>query len=294
MTSKIRYHEYNRKSRIDAEKFDRFYTKFTDFQEDMGILTPKIEGKWKLVFVDLRYPELCQLQNMEISSNWEISVYARKETLVAAKALDPSKQVKPFEEFMKVKIANFKKPIDDKSANEIFRRCGGDLELIDSVLSSLAELPASKIRIEEVNSVVAANNMVWASDVVASVFIFYNDRVPKRGHPLAGFKWKKPIVLLDSLVQELGQEIAFYAIQKQLRFLYETKVKYIHNDSLGSLTKQQENLLYNIDIHSIFYAYALFRLSTPPALFGIVIDILNRQSVSNEEVSLLNDIIHQR
>lgn len=285
----IDFREYSRKSKFHVTDYDRSYTSLKDYVADRGIRLPKIDGMWDILFVDLRFKDLRTLLDMERPGFHNILVFSRPEVLKDAGLLKQDKDKKNgFDIFMNEVIGKLPKIIDDKAARELYTRCRDNESKLDAALDEIRNHSAPRITIEILNTIVAPVASVWASDVAASLLVYYNQAIPRKGHPLARYKMKSPLVLVNLHVDLIGLEISFYSLQKFYKSLFEIKVAFLKNQPLRGASPLHRLLVENVDVHTIMYCYLLFRESNPKSYYAVIHDIIERQKGNlTREESLL-------
>lgn len=289
----IEYREYSRKSKFRVADFDRSYTSLKDYQEDRGIRLPKVDGNWNILFVDLRFKDLQALLGMDRYSFHDITVFARPEVLRDTSLSKPEKDKKnSYEIFMHDVVSTIPKVIDDKVVRELYTRCRDDESKLENALEEIRRHPSPRITIEILDTIIAPVISVWASDVAASLLVYYNQTIPRKGHPLARYRMKSPLALVNTHVELLGAEVSFYSIRKFFAVLFKAKVAYLKNEPLRDTSSLQKLIVESVDIHTIMYCYLLFREARPKAYYAVVHDIIERQKgeLTGEE-SLLHACI---
>jgi hypothetical protein len=282
------FKEYSRRAKYRVSDYDRSYTTLSDYLGDKGLCIPKIDGHWSILLIDLNFKDMKKLLELEIPKFHDILVYARSEVLKDTKTSEQGPKKNGYEIFIEETIASLPKIIDDKAVRELYSRCQGDDTKLETAVEEIRNHPSPRITIEILNTIIAPTVSVWASDVVASLLVYYDQRIPKRGHTLARYKMKSPLALVNMHVDLIGIEVSFYSVQKFFRALYEAKMAFLKNQAPKGATSTQRKLIENVDIYTILYCYLLFRESKPKSYYAVVHDIIERQKgLLNREESLL-------
>ena len=203
-------------------------------------LTPKFNGEWDIILLNPTIVEAKSLLDMN-----EFPNYVNCKILLQRVKLDqvamefPSayrKQKTKYERYQDL-IASLTHLIDKDAMKILYKNNNGDLDTISDLLMKLdATCEGDIITVSSVKKVCHSKPITYASDVVIS--FLRKDR----------FRWNK----YKTLVSNLGEKYAYYAIFKQIRLLLKTKNDYLNNKDIKNFAIE------NIDAPFICYAYTLF------------------------------------
>lgn len=221
--------------------------------------TPKIEGRWNILIVNPTIKECKELlDNKQIPEWMDIIIYLQAKKLEQVCLEFPEYQPKnvPFKEQAKELLTSVNHLIDKKAFSILVEAFRGNLTDLQKMLIELDEnCTGPRISIKDVQAKVNYVRPTYASDVINSFLLQEKQR------------W----VLLNKLVQALGDSYAYNALYKYVKTLLHEKNKYLNNQDVDL------RVVNRIDAPSICYAYTIFSTSTNhQQLYGIFQAIDNR------------------
>lgn len=247
------------KKDMDFTAFDYVFDDMKKFEAILPFLLPKLEGDWNIMLVEPKpsyvrtyldtsiIPAYIHLVVTVEPSQLE-QLYLERPQLVA-------KEKTSWDIYMDL-IRGFPVPMEDKAMREVYRRKGPKEDDLREALDELLEYPVVTMR--EINRHFAPVNRVFANQVV-------------RAFLLGQFKqaWR----LLSSLEAELGSTVAFYAMRKNMRRVFEAKALYLQNEDT------KEWLVEKVDGYTITLLYWLFESAKNPAqLYPLLLMFERRQT----------------
>lgn len=269
--------------------FDRVFDKMKDFERILPYLYAKIEGNWRICLVDFRIADCRRIvDELDIPKHLDLEIYLKQDVLALFYSEYPSYSVivkSKWEQYMEL-ISVFPKTIERKASSELFKRCEGNVDTIRETLSVLLTTyeDAEVITIKHINAVIMASDTVYARDVILTLLLKNNNRVPKKGHRLARYKYNNYYDLYSQLERAVGKRVAFFAMRKVLKKLYEDKLAYLDNKEL-----KDYSVVEVIDIYEITHAYMTFYLSNYDQVLVCLSIIEERLSnASSFETTILN------
>lgn len=268
---------------------------FEDYEEFMKVFPylkyGRVDGfKWKISFIDVTIEEARILAEFGFPDCVEASMYLKKDIL--RRLLQENVQLKEeklsnYDKY-KLMIQEFPLLFENKAMSELYRRASGNLENIASLLNELKMLyyDVGIIRVSHINTVIIREDRVYARDVILSLLLSNNTKVPRKGHVLSQYCYKNWRKLYDELYKELGEEIAFYALRKSVKKLYENKIKYLKNETI---IKDVEIVKF-VDVCELMFAHMYFQNGNKKQTEAILRIIEGRRSdVSLFEGTFLSD-----
>lgn len=257
-------------------KADYTFEKLKDFEKVVPYLYPKIEGSWRISLIKFQLDELEHIQeNINIPDYVNIYAYLSKDIL--EKFVEKFPDVREREKTPKEKynefLKDFPKMFTGKALKELYSRFHGNVAKIEEIAADLLELTQDKdvIDVSDINKIAVKEDIVYAKDVLYTFLIYDCELIPRRGHKLAGYRWKKPWELYNKLVNNLGRSYSYYAIRKQVDNLVKEKIKYMHNE------EYKEEIVEYLDVYQLADLYQSFHLYTSDALFVIMDEIERRK-----------------
>ncbi len=281
--NEIRYLQYGNKTKVPYRDFDKTYKKLDDLLEDRAVMLPRLIGNWKIGIIDAHYDDLVRSQTFEVPEYMELTMYGRPELLQKLKLGESFHRRSLYEEYVENYLRPFPKLLSDDAADAIFRRCHGDTDRISYVFEELEAMPAEAITLREVDSLLPNSETASATDVLMSMFIYSNRHVPRKGNCLSGYRWRPPIKQAFLLIDQLGEEIVFYALRKRILRYIKLKKEFNKGIELKNVSRRDTEFLQVVDSDSLIYAYCLFLQSKPSSLLAILYDIIARQRGDGEE-----------
>lgn len=245
------------KKDIDFSAYDYVFEDVKKFEDVLPFLLPKLEGEWNVLLVE---PKLAQIRTyldttivpsyihlvITVEASQLSQLYLERPGLV-------EKEKTSWDIYMEL-LKSFQVPMDDKAMREIYKRKGPKEEDLRKALEELADYPA--ITISTVNKHFAPVHRVYANQVVRSFLC----RDFKRA-------WR----MLSILESELGTPIAFYAMRKNIRRIYEEKCKYLRNEDT------REWIVSKVDGYTIILLYWWFEEATSPEQLYPILTMFERR-----------------
>lgn len=224
--------------------YDTVYEDYKVFEEVLPFLKPKLEGSWNIMILEppLEFVRTC-LDTGWVPSYVNLVIAAEPSQLdqlymERPKLADNEKT--PWTTYLEL-VAKFPIPMEDKAMREIYWRCGPREDKLAAALEEL--LDCHYVNMQEVNKRFAPVNRVYANQVVRTFLI------GKRS-----VAWKQ----LGLLESEVGARIAFYAMRKAVRRLFNSKAKWLRNETV------KEYYIDKVRYDDLIFLYWLFEEATSP------------------------------
>ena len=220
---------------------DYTFDKIEHFQDLLKNLTPKFEGTWKVILLSPKIKYVKELVDQRVVPDWmDVIVYVSQKALEEIAVEYPSlmpKKLSAKEEYARM-IGNMKHLIDKQAINAIYKSVGANTRELQKVLNELDEsCPDNEvITMKHVKGLISIVKRVYASDVLKAFLL--NDSK----------KWE----LYNKLVHDVGLDIAYFAMYKQVKLLLSDKCDYLQNKDVKSYTARK------VDATFICYVYVLF------------------------------------
>lgn len=247
---------------VDFSIYDYVFEDSDKFLSVLPFLTPKFEGDWNVLVVEPKLPFVRYCLDTESVPEYINLVITLEAALLEQLYLErPALAVveKSNWDLYLDMLAAFPSVLDNRSMREIYRRCGPKEDNLRAALNTLSVYPV--ITLTEVNKHFAPVSRIYANQVMRSFL-------------LGRFRqaWRQ----LSMLEEEIGQTVAFYAMRKNIRYLFQEKNKYLRNEDTA------ERLVETVDVYSIIYMYQLFESATNPAqLYPILLMFEGRSKYAN-------------
>lgn len=241
---------------------DYLFESYVDFQKlEPYLRYPKIGiPEWKIAFVDISIKDARQVSETVFPDYIKVTILLKRDVLIKflqenSKLLERKKS--RWEKFLE-KIEDFPILLDQKAASEIFKRCHGNSEKMEELLSDLKTMfyDVGCIQMYHVNAVSIREDKVYARDVIFALLLKDNPHIPMKGSRLSMYKYKHWRKLYDELYKELGTDIAFYSLRKAVAKLYEEKNKYLNNDQV---TSAYADIVEVVDVYELMHAHIAFQ-----------------------------------
>lgn len=229
---------------MDFSIYDYVFEDIKKFESLLPYLLPKLEGSWDILLVE---PKLSYIRTyldtsvipsyihllITVDVNQLEQLYLERPTLV-------EKERTPWDIYMEM-IKAFPIPVDDKALREIYYRTGPKEENLRAALDELSKYPS--ISMKEVNRHFAPVTRVYARQVM---------------HAFLLGRFKQAWKLLSILEREIGNTVAFYALRKSIRKIFQEKCKYLQNEDI------KEHIVERVDGYTITLMYWLFESAKSP------------------------------
>lgn len=236
-----------RQKDLDLSGFDYVFEDAESFEDVLPYLLPKLEGKWSIILLDPKLQAVRTFLDTTIVPSYVVlTIIVEQRQLEQLYLERPSlvkKEKSNWDRYMDL-LKEFPVPMEDKAMRELYFRCGPKEKDLQEALGVL--LDCSYVTLAEVNKHFAPVQRVYASQVVKAFLLMQYPRA-----------WK----MLAILERELGTTIAFYAMRKNIRAVYEAKCKYLKNEDV------KERLVTAVDTYTIIRLYWWFEVSTPEQLY---------------------------
>lgn len=259
----------NRKSTVPEA--DYVLDKLEKFLSLLEVLTPKFFGNWEIVLVEPKISEVKDLIDENtvpdyVNCHVMVSQAKLENIVMDYPKLNPKQ--KSVKELYKEMITQLTHLIDKNAMWILFDALNGDLDKLQESLIQLDnECEGTTITAKQVKTSFTYSKRVYASEVLIA-FLTRNR-----------YRWYK----YNALVKELGEEIAYYALYKQVRLLLQDKDKYLHNYDV------KNRMIDKIDAPFICYVYVLFANSTSwHNLYALLLSIDNRSQETLERIQNVN------
>lgn len=241
--------------------YDEVYESEDVFQEVLPFLKPKLEGSWNILILEpkLEFVRTC-LDTGYVPSYVGLTLAMEQSQLEQLYLEKPKlqKEEKNSWGVYKAMIALFPVPMEDKAMREIYYRVGPNEDKLAEALEQLTD--CIYVNMEEVNKRWAPVQRVFASQVVRTFLLGRRDQA-----------WKQ----LDILEANIGTTVAFYAIRKYVRHIFDAKCKYLQNISV------KEKFIDRVSVYDITLLYWLFEEATNPYQLYPTLKLFERRTPVN-------------
>lgn len=244
------------------DKTDKFY-------EILSILTPKFSGKWLFVLLDPKIVFVKDLVNDHLVPDWvDVQIFTGdkkiNEICLEFPAMQPKSRTKK-EAFEEV-LTSLTHLVDNKAREYLFEAFKNNPTETEEVLQKIDKsFDGVSIPLKTVQSNLIVNKHVYASQVLEA-FISHDKK-----------RWN----LYTTLVKEIGQEVAYYAMYKHAKKLLQEKNKFLQNEDVKLLSVK------DIDAPAIAYAFILFSNSKNYLQLPVILNALENRS--QESLSMLQN-----
>ena len=234
----LRYYEYNKNVRLP----DADYTlESIDILDDLlRVMTPKFDGQWTIVFVNIRIKEAKKLAADKVIPEFvDCYVYLQKQKLDTFLLEYPMYAVKELtvKDMYLDLVSHMKHPFDKYALWYVYNAVGHRIEELKKALDTLDEECTSDIiRIADVQKHFNFTKRVYTNQVLA-------DFLQK-----SRWRWQH----YEKWVNELGLSYAYNSMYKQITLLLKDKNAYLHNEQTKNYLAEK------VDGESIAELYALF------------------------------------
>lgn len=254
----IRLIQYKRKMSIQQN--DYFIEKMKDLLYLTEILTPKFSGTYVIVFFDPTLAECKELIDENILPEFiDCYLYLNKQKLDKLLLDYPKlvpKQKSAWETYQEM-ISSMTNIISSTAAKMLYKAIGANETALEEALSKLdAECTTGTITPKDVQKNFMYTPRVYASDVLDAFLMQSKNR------------W----TLFEKYYKDCGDEVAYYALKKQVKAALSDKVAYLNNEDV-----KRKNLG-RIDAPYFCYAYTIFaNSSSTKDLYSLMV-ALDRRS----------------
>lgn len=222
-------------------------------------ITPKFSGTWTFAFM---YPTIVFVSDMidhnRIPDFIDATIYLPKSKLEAITLEYPSLTPKKESiwDIYQNMIASLPCLIDPKAAKILYHSVGANPKLLGEALDKLVtDCDTGTITVKQVTNSYQQQKRIYATQLLDD--FLSQDR----------YRWKH----YTAYVLDIGENIAYYALYKQIRIALQEKNKYLHNEETDN------KLATKYDAPLLCYVYSLFANSSNPSdLIGILSAIDHR------------------
>ena len=263
----IRYEITTPDLRIPLYKYHFVYEKVKEFLEKQYIVPP-FGGVLRVCILFAAYKEILQLKQAQKADFIEVTVYTKAEILTTLNV--DQKPLTKWEIFQQY-LTTYPTYIDTKLCRKAYKLIPNVMEILDS----LKDVPC--ITDKHLAPYYVYEHKVYPIDVVCSILTY--KRV------ITGFEKyykRKPVLFINSLIEALGNDYAYYAVRKLIKELYAAKLQYIKDGSINLKSKYAASLIQNIDVFEFTYLYSLIMYYTGTSLY-ILLNCLTRKKSSQEK-----------
>lgn len=240
---------------------DTIYTKYDYILEDIKILkkllpylTKKIKGEWKIYLIKFK---LSEIEFLKTEYKYiKFIVMLSKEDMEQVKG--DIKKISTWDSYLEY-LSMVNKNMSNKTISELYRRSKGNLATIIETIQSLEVLyPNSQnITIAQLDKILIKEDIVYARDVVLAMLLKKNKLLSTKGSIYSKYKFSNYLNLYLKLRDIMNADVAFYAIKKQIKKLYDIKMSDLNNEDID---KRKVELCKYIDIYEILYLHTIINL----------------------------------
>lgn len=238
----VKVHEYTRHTKLPNA--DYVLESCEALPDIIKVLTPKFEGTWDIVLLDIKISEAKDLltkNNIPDFVNVSILLSPKKLSAVLLEFPSYAEKTKSVYDVYKEMIAELEHPIDKKAASYIYNAVGRDIdELRKTLLLVDKSCTGSIIILSDVQKELSYTKRIYTNQVLTELLT--HSRYFKAHY----VTWKN----------ELGLSYAYNSLYKQTTLLVKDKNKYLHNEDI------KNPIASKADGVSIALLYLLFTNST--------------------------------
>lgn len=243
---------------IDFNIYDYVIEDSDKFLSLLPFLTPKVEGDWHVIIIEPKLAFIRMCLDTEIIPEYLDLVITVEQSLLDQLYLERpnlvEKEKSNWDRYLDM-LASFSSILANKTMYEIYRRCGPREDNLRAALDTLSQYPVITMR--EINKHFAPVTRVYAKQVVQAFL---------RKHYSSAWK------MLGILEADIGSTVAFYAMRKSIRSVFQAKCKYLRNE------ETTEYIVESVDVYTIILLYWLFESATSPEqLYPILLMFERRQ-----------------
>lgn len=229
---------------VDFSIYDYVIEDFDQFLTLLPFLTPKVEGDWNIIIIEPKLAFVRMCLDTEIIPEYLSLVITMEKALLEQLYLERpalvDKEKTNWERYLDM-LSGFESVLANKTMYEIYKRCGPREDTLRAALDLLSQYPV--ITMKEINKHFAPVTRVYAKQVVHA---FLRKRFSSA--------WK----MLSMLEADIGSTIAFYAMRKSIRAIFNAKCNYLRNE------ETKEYIVESVDVYTIILLYWLFESATSP------------------------------
>lgn len=242
--------------------------KFEDLEHLLYVLTPKLSGTWKLILVDFKIKEVKEILSRDVFPDYIDCLIllpnAKLDQILLEFPKFQQKQ-KSNKDMYKDLVAGLTHLVEEKAMWALYNSMSGNLNKLEEALTKLdRECENQTITMKQVKSTYEMRTVVYASEVLEAFLTHDRHR---------WFKYR-------TLVNDLGEEYAYYALYKQVRKALTDKNSYLQNVDV------KNSIALKVDAPFICYVYTLFVTNNNwKNLYALMLRIDNRKDLLSEEIT---------
>lgn len=257
-------------------KADYIFEKISDFKKIAPYIKEKIEGEWLIILLKFNYKQIEEVISMDIPECANLHFYVTEDIKDKLSLKYPDaveKDRSKFDIYLDY-IDSINLSTDDKVIRELYTRNRGNLEEIKICVNRLKELEKEHgfIDMSILDKVIEKDEVVYAKDVIYTYLLSNNTDVPKRGSILSRYRYRNKHTMRDKLLDNISEEVAFYAIRKVLKSLYDEKINYLNAKECKEL-----EVCKVLDYYTIAHAWLTFKMSKPSQFEICLLEIERRE-----------------
>lgn len=237
---------------FDFSPYDYVFEDTQKFAATLPYLTTRLEGRWHLLLLTPKLPDVRTYLDVPlVPSHVDLVIALEPEQLEQVYLERPhlvEKAKSNWDVYLDL-LKDFPVPMDKKAARELYYRVGPKEAELRGALRLLEDY--NYISVKVINQHFAPTNRVFANQVVRA---FLQRRFK--------YAWR----LLASLEAELGTRVAFYAMRKNIRRVFQEKCKYMRNE------ETKDRVVEVVGGYDIITLYWLFETAqNPEQLYPILL-----------------------
>lgn len=237
--------------------YDNVYEDSKEFESVLPYMMPRIEGEWSILILEpkMDFVRAC-LDTGIIPSYISLTLAvepSQLEQLYMERPKLTEQEKSPWQVYLGL-LAHFPNAMEDKAMRELYYRVGPSEDKLAEALEQLKEVPF--VTVKEIDKRWTPVERVYASQVVRTFL------TGKRS-----VAWTQ----LRILEGEIGMRVAFYAMRKAVRKLFNSKAKYLRNQPV------KERFISQVSIYDITLLYWLFEEATDPNQLYPILQMFERR-----------------
>lgn len=234
--------------------FDYVFDKVKDFKSVRVYLLPKLQGSWKIAFIQPDIGFVRELLDTE-QPNWiEHSLYLDKAVYALALAEYPkyaTEKESAWEKYVRL-IARMEVPITQHAMSELYARVGPAEDKLVAALNALQLECPDGIEFADISKRYPKRTDIYPGSVVDAFL------------QKSRYRW----TLYRKLESSLGTVHAFYAIRKYVRLIMKEKADYLANKEVS------RKIVKEVPGSQIVKLYMLFEnANSPQELYPILLQM---------------------
>lgn len=237
--------------------YDSVYEGSEDFEAVLPFMLPRIEGEWNILILEPKMDFVRVCLDAGIVPNYITLTLAvepsQLEQLYMERPKLTEQDKSPWQIYLGL-IAHFPNGMEDKAMRELYYRVGPSEDKLAEALEQLKDV--QYVTVKEIDKRWTPVERVYASQVVRTFL------TGKRS-----VAWTQ----LRILESEIGMTVAFYAMRKAVRRLFNSKAKYLRNQQV------KERYISQVSIYDITRLYWLFEEATDPYQLYPILQMFERR-----------------